>query len=56
MGHFGLPSGSFTVHVHHPEDFLVLFRDYDVLQQILDAPSPPPRSDWSSDVGGRSAG
>jgi hypothetical protein len=39
MGHFGLPSGSFTVHVHHPEDFL-LFRDYDVLQRILDAPLP----------------
>jgi hypothetical protein len=40
MGHFGLPSGSFMVHVHHPEDFLVLFRDYDVLQRILDAPLP----------------
>jgi hypothetical protein len=40
MGHFGLPSGSFTVHVHHPEDFLVLFHDYDVLQRILDAPLP----------------
>jgi hypothetical protein len=40
MGHFGLPSGSFTVHVHHPEDFLVLFGDYDVPQQILDAPLP----------------
>jgi hypothetical protein len=25
MGHFDLPSGSFMVHVHHPEDFLVLF-------------------------------
>jgi hypothetical protein len=40
MGHFGLPSGSFTVHVHHPEDFLVLFHDYDVLHRILDAPLP----------------
>jgi hypothetical protein len=40
MGHFVLPSGSFTVHVHHPEDFLVLFRDYDVLERILDAPLP----------------
>jgi hypothetical protein len=40
MGHFGLPSESFTVHVHHPEDFLVLFWDYDVLQRNMDAPLP----------------
>jgi hypothetical protein len=40
MGHFDLPSGLFMVHVHHPEDFLVLFWDYDVLQRILDTPFP----------------
>jgi hypothetical protein len=40
MGHFGLPLGSFTVHPNHLKDFIMLFRDFDVLQQILDAPLP----------------
>jgi hypothetical protein len=45
MGQFGLPYGSSTVHVHPLKDFLVLFQDFDVLQRILDAPSPLPLSD-----------
>jgi hypothetical protein len=39
-GHFGAPPGSFTVHPHHPEDFLVLFCDTALMVWVLYSPIP----------------
>jgi hypothetical protein len=40
MGHFEAPLGSFTVHPHHPEDFLVLFYDTTLMVRVLHSPIP----------------
>lgn len=37
---FGASLGSFTVHPHHLEDFLVLFQDVALMLRVMHAPMP----------------
>lgn len=40
MGHFRVELGTFMVHPHYLEEFLVLFRDASVMLQVLNAQVP----------------
>lgn len=40
MGHYGVEPSSFMVHPHYLEDFLVMFRDVDVMWRVLNAAVP----------------
>nr|TKW00558.1 hypothetical protein SEVIR_8G118300v2 [Setaria viridis] len=51
MGHYGVEPSSFMVHPHYLEDFLVMFRDVDVMWRVLNAASrrlwyPPGSRNW----------
>lgn len=37
IGHFGVEPGSFLVHPHFPKYFLIIFRDFDTMIQVLHA-------------------